>query len=84
MDEIETEISKLNTEIVAIKELLEKDYEEWTPKEQRRFGNYDQLRKKEEQLRDKELEFQKHKTILLQRDQNQGITSLITRNSYGN
>ncbi|KAJ2989494.1 hypothetical protein HDV02_004970 [Globomyces sp. JEL0801] len=37
-----------------------------------------QLRKKEEQLRDKEQELLKQQTILLQREQYQGISSLIT------
>ena len=92
MNETATEISKLNTKLDAIEQLLEKDYEEWTLKEKQKFGNHEQLRKKEEQLReerkqlreerkqlrDKEQELLKQQTILLQRDQNQGISSLIT------
>ena len=78
MDETATEISKLNDKLDAIEQLLEKDYEEWTPKEKQKFGNHEQLRKKEEQLRKKEQELLKQKTIILQRDQNQGISSLIT------
>jgi exonuclease VII large subunit len=54
MDLIATEISKLNTKLDAIEQLLEKDYEEWTPKEKQKFGNHEQLRKKEEQLSKKE------------------------------
>jgi hypothetical protein len=43
MDQIETEINNLNLKIDAIEQLLDKEYEEWTPKE--RFGNHEQLRK---------------------------------------
>ncbi len=52
MDKIEIEINKINLKIDEIELLLEKDYEEWTPKEIQKFGNHEQLRKKEEQLRD--------------------------------
>ena len=87
MNEIEAEISNLALKIDAIEQLLEKDYEEWTPKEKQKFGNHEQLREekkelrgKEKQLReekkqlgDKELALLKQKTILLQKDQNLGI-----------
>jgi hypothetical protein len=52
MDKIEIEINKINLKIDEIELLLEKNYEEWTPKEIQKFGNHEQLRKKEEQLRD--------------------------------
>jgi Cdc6-like AAA superfamily ATPase len=78
MDETATEISKLNTKLDAIEQLLEKDYEKWTLKEKQIFGNHEQLREERKQLRDKEQELLKQKTIMLQRDQNQGISSLIT------
>ena len=84
MDKIETEIDKLGTKIEAIEDLLDKDYEEWTLKEKQMFGNHEELRKKEEQLRKKEEQLReerkqllKQKTLLLQREQNQGISSLI-------
>ena len=77
MDKIETEIDKLGTKIEAIEDLLDKDYEEWTLKEKQKFGNHEQLRRKEEQLReerkqlrDKEQELLKQQTIILQK---QGI-----------
>ncbi|KAJ2986604.1 hypothetical protein HDV02_006647, partial [Globomyces sp. JEL0801] len=71
MDETATEISKLNTKLDVIEQLLEKDYEEWTSKEKQKFGNHEQLRKKEQELL-------KQKTILLQKEQNQGMASEIT------
>ena len=52
MEQIANEISNLNLKIDAIEQLLDKDYEEWTQKEKQKFGNHDQLRKKEEQLRE--------------------------------
>jgi hypothetical protein len=38
-----TEISKLNTKLDAMEQLLEQDYEEWTRKEKQKFGNHKQL-----------------------------------------
>jgi chromosome condensin MukBEF ATPase and DNA-binding subunit MukB len=78
MDETAMEISKLNTRLDAIVELLEKDYEEWTLKEKQKFGNHEQVREEKKQLRDKEQELLKQQTLVLQRDQNQGIASLRT------
>ena len=90
MDVTANEISKLNSKLDAIEQLLEKDYEEWTLKEKQKFGNHEQLREERKQLReerkqlreerkqlrDKEQELLKQKTIMLQRDQNQGISKL--------
>ena len=73
MDQLEAEINNLALKIDAIEQLLEKDYEEWTPKEKQKFGNHEQLREEKKELRDKELELLKQKTILLQKDQNLGI-----------
>ena len=75
MEQTATEISKLNTKLDAIEQLLEKGYEEWTLKDKQKFGNHEQLREERKQLRDKEHELLKQKTIILQRDQNQGISS---------
>jgi hypothetical protein len=66
MDQIATEIGKINTKIDAVEQLLDKDYEDWTLREKEKFGNHEQLRKKEEQLRKKEQELLKQQTILLQ------------------
>jgi hypothetical protein len=76
MDLISTEISKLNTKLDAIEQLLEKDYEEWTAKERQKFGNHKQLRKKEKQLRKKEEQLRE--LLILKEKERQGIASLIT------
>jgi hypothetical protein len=78
MEQLTAEINKVSTKIDAIEQLLEKDYEEWTLKENQKFGNHEQLREERKQLREKEQELLKQQTIILQRDQNQGISSLIT------
>ena len=52
MDQITTEINKLNLKIDAIEQLLKKPFKAWTEGEKEEFGNHEQLRKKEEQLRD--------------------------------
>jgi hypothetical protein len=78
MEQITDEIKQLSNQINAIEQLLEKDYGEWTTREKNKFGNHDLLREERKQLRDKEQELLKQQTILLQREQNQGIASLIT------
>ena len=78
MEQLTAEINKVSTKIDAIEVLLEKDFEEWTLKEKQKFGNHEQLRKKEEQLRKKEQELLKQQTILLQREQNEGIALKLT------
>ena len=78
MEQITDEIKQLGNQINAIEQLLKKPFKEWTEEEKEEFGNHEQLRKKKEQLRDKEHELLKQHIILLQREQNQGIASLIT------
>jgi hypothetical protein len=78
MEQITVEIKQLSNKINAIEQLLKKPFKQWTEEEKEEFGSKEQLRKKEEQLRDKEQELLKQQTILLQREQNQGIAFLIT------
>ena len=59
MDQITTEINKLNLKIDAIEQLLKKPFKAWTEGEKEEFGNHEQLRKKEEQLRKKEEQLRK-------------------------
>jgi hypothetical protein len=60
------------------KEQLREERKQLRDKEEQLREERKQLRDKEEQLRVKELELLKQQTILLQREQNQGIASLIT------
>ena len=83
MEQITDEIKQLSNQINAIEQLLKKPFKEWTEEEKEEFGSKEQLRKKEEQLRKKEeqlrkkeQELLKQKTIILQREQNQGIALL--------
>jgi hypothetical protein len=71
LEQITDEIKQLCNQVNAIEQLLKKPFKEWTEEEKEEFGN-------KEQLRDKELELLKQQTLLLQREQNQGIASLIT------
>jgi hypothetical protein len=82
MDRIETEINNLTLKIDAIEQLLKKPFKEWTEEEKEEFESKEQLREERKQLReerkqlrDKEQELLKQQTILLQREQNQGIAS---------
>jgi hypothetical protein len=59
MEQIETEINNLNLKIDAIEQLLDKEYEEWTVKEKRKFGNHEQLRNEKEQLRNEKEQLRK-------------------------
>ena len=52
MDQITTEINKLNLKIDAIEQLLKKPFGAWAEGEKEEFGNKEQLRKKDEQLRE--------------------------------
>ena len=76
MEQITDEIKQLSNQINAIEQLFKKPFKEWTEEEKEEFGSKEQLRKKEEQFRDKEHELLKQQIILLQRDQNQGIALL--------
>ena len=82
MDQIATEINKLSLKIDAIEQLLETDYEKWTPNEKQKFGNHKQLRKKEEQLRKKEEQLRKkeeqlRELLILKERERQGFASQI-------
>ena len=73
MDKLEIEINKITLKIDEIEDLQEKDYEEWTSNEMKKFGNHDQLReekrqlrKKEEQLRKKEEQLRDEKKLLME------------------
>ena len=52
MDQITTEINKLNLKIDAIEQLLKKPFKAWTEGEKEEFGNHEQLREERKQLRD--------------------------------
>jgi len=65
MEQITTEINKITAELDDIKKLLGKNYEDWTLKEKQMFGDHEQLREEKTLLL-------KQKTILMQREQNQG------------
>ena len=83
-------MEQLTAEIDDIDLLLKKPFQNWTEEEINVYGNEEQearkqlreerkqLREERKQLRDKELELLKQQTIILQRDQNQGISFLIT------
>ncbi|KAI8901443.1 hypothetical protein BC833DRAFT_562459 [Globomyces pollinis-pini] len=78
MEQITDEITQMSNKINAIGQLLKKPSKEWTEEEKEECGSKEHLREERKQLRDKELELLKEQTILLQREQNQGISSLIT------
>lgn len=52
MDEIESKITSLELKIDEIEHLLDKDFEEWTTGNKNKYGNHEQLRDKEKQLRE--------------------------------
>ncbi len=54
MDQITTEINKLNLKIDAIEQLLKKPFGAWAEGEKEEFGNKEQLRKKESSSEKKE------------------------------
>jgi hypothetical protein len=60
MEKIEEQIVALEHKISFIETLLEKDYSDWTNKEKNKYGNHEQLREKEKQLREE-------KNLLLRR-----------------
>jgi FtsZ-interacting cell division protein YlmF len=73
MDEINTEIHKLNGKIEEIELLLKKHFKYWTEDEKEEFGDKvqlrkekERLRKKEEQLRKKEEQLRKEKEQLME------------------
>ena len=72
MDQITTEINKLNLKIDAIEQLLKKPFKAWTEGEKEEFGNHEQLREERKQLR--ELLILKER----EKQQLQGIASQIT------
>lgn len=71
MLELLAEIKILTLKIDAIEQLLKKTSQNWTEEEKDEFGSHEQLRKKEEQLR--ELLILKEKQTILLIEQNQGI-----------
>jgi hypothetical protein len=79
MDKLEIEINKINLKIDEIELLLEKDYEEWTPKEIQKFGNHEQLRKKEEQLRDERKQLRD--LLILKEKEKQGAGTKLSEGS---
>jgi len=59
MEKIEQEIAKVNSDIETVtkqieasESILEKEYENWIPKEKNKYGNHEQLREKENKLRE--------------------------------
>ena len=87
MEKIEQEINQLTTQIEevsvdvkTIKDVLKKDFEDWSQQEKRDYGNEEeearkqlriekeQLRRKEEQLRRKEERLLEQKTILMKKE----------------
>ncbi|KAJ2988988.1 hypothetical protein HDV02_005225, partial [Globomyces sp. JEL0801] len=89
INNVNTEIEKVDNEIDAVEVLLKKPFQTWTEDEINQFGieeqkareqlrrKEEQLRREEEQLRDKKLELLKQQTILLQ---NQCIALKSNRN----
>ncbi|KAI8895715.1 hypothetical protein BC833DRAFT_659886 [Globomyces pollinis-pini] len=82
MEKLTSEIEKITKKIDDIERLLAKSV--WTKEEEEQFGSKKELIEEEKLLRDKkkllrqeELELLKQKTILLQREQNQGFASQI-------
>jgi hypothetical protein len=76
MEQITDEIKQLSNQINSVEQQLEKDYGEWTTREKNKHGSHEQLRKKEEQLREllilKEREKQQQKEEQL-RDKQQEL-----------
>ena len=79
MDKIETDINKINLKIDEIELLLEKDFEVWTSKEIQKFGNHEQLRKKEEQLRDERKQLRD--LLILKEKEKQGAGTKLSEGS---
>ncbi|KAJ2984741.1 hypothetical protein HDV02_000929, partial [Globomyces sp. JEL0801] len=52
MDQITTEINKINSKIDAIEQQLKKPFKAWTEGEKEEFGNHEQLREERKQLRE--------------------------------
>ena len=69
---------KYGTEEKVALEQLRKEKEQLRKEKERLQKEKERLQKEEERLREKEHELLKQQTILLQREQNQGIASLIT------
>ena len=63
MEQLTAEINKVSTKIDAVELLLKKPFKTWTEEEKEEFGNKDQLRDKEKQLRDEKQELLKQQTI---------------------
>ena len=79
MDQITTEINKLNLKIDAIEQLLKKPFKAWTEGEKEEFGNHEQLRKKEEQLRKKEEQLRD--LLILKEKEKQGAGTKLSEGS---
>ena len=85
MEKIEQEINQLTTQIEevsvdvkTIKDVLKKDFEDWSQQEKRDYGNEEeearkQLRSEKEQLRRKEEQLLDQKTILMKNNEAQGM-----------
>ena len=52
VEQVQSDINKLNSKLDTIDDLLKKPFLGWTEDEKEEFGNKDLLRKKEEQRRD--------------------------------
>jgi len=75
MEKIEQEIAKVNSDIETVtkqieasESILEKEYENWIPKEKNKYGNHEQLREKENKLREKENKLREEKNKLREKE----------------
>jgi ATPase subunit of ABC transporter with duplicated ATPase domains len=71
--EVQPELLKVQKEIQDINELQEKDYNNWTEVEKRRYGReeiaYENLREKKQQLREKKQQLMKKETQLMKKEE---------------
>ena len=59
IEAVEAEITKINAKLDVIDLMLKKPLSQWTEDEKEEFGSKDQLRKKEEMLRDEKKDLRK-------------------------
>ena len=76
MDEIESEIKKINLKIDEIELKLKKSFKFWTEEEKEEFGNHELLRIEEKQLM-KEKE-QLRELLILKEKEKQGTVGIVS------
>ena len=73
-----TQIEEVSVDIKTIKDVLKKDFGDWSQQEKRDYGNEEeearkQLRSEKKQLRKKEEQLLEQKTILMKKKEAEGM-----------